>query len=660
MRLPIARPLRVALLAGTVAGSFTAAPAGAQQLGILAGGVVGSTYERYFSNVVAFGDSYADIGNLFKITGTNPATTIYPTGRFSGGTNFNDTLSGLLGVPDFNFAVGGAKTTSNVVNPFLPGFVQQVGAFALGGYRILPTDVVTLSIGGNDARQYQTGNASFGIPAGTLAGAPAAASTAAITAQSGINTLVGLGARTVVFTAGDAGTLPEVATNPTAQAIRSAFSTTYNTQMQAYLSGIAASGVRVEYVDLGAVGAAIAANPVASGITGVVCPAACVGNPQLQAQYSYYVDALHLTSAAFAWVGTYIDNRLNAPATFAAQGDLGMIATGGFVSTMFNRLDLFGADPGPSIVSAPVYAPGRVTKGPLVAAPVAPPPSSFSVYILANGGYGSRRYNGASAGYSYDSLGGTIGAEYRWGRQGIVGAAFQYSDSTSRFYTGLGKTDLQSYQFGLYGAWTQSNFFAQGVFSYGFQDYRNTRSGVLLGNLLSKPSGTSVAAGGKVGYLFDLPFSLSFFGSEARDRLGPIGGLTYASSRVNGYTENGDIGLALGVGRQRVETFTGSAGLQLRSDFTLFGFRLETFNNVTAENDFRGTGRTIQYDALSAPTIVNTYAIPNRSNRVYGKTTGGISVSLGYGVSASIATFSTFGRRGGDDYGAQGGLKYAF
>ncbi len=43
--------------------------------------------------IVAFGDSYADDGNAFQLLGIDPVTTIiYPTGRFTGGTNYVDTL----------------------------------------------------------------------------------------------------------------------------------------------------------------------------------------------------------------------------------------------------------------------------------------------------------------------------------------------------------------------------------------------------------------------------------------------------------------------------------------------------------------------------------------------------------------------------------------
>src|SRR6266478_7338273 len=69
--------------------------------------------QTVFTTIQAFGDSYADTGNLIKIIGPQ---ALYPTGRFSGGTNFVDTTSALLGIPQNNFAIGGATSgATNVV-----------------------------------------------------------------------------------------------------------------------------------------------------------------------------------------------------------------------------------------------------------------------------------------------------------------------------------------------------------------------------------------------------------------------------------------------------------------------------------------------------------------------------------------------------------------
>ena len=108
-------------------------------------------------------------GNLFKILGT-PNPVQYPTGRFSGGTNFVDTTAALLGISQNNFAIGGAQSgTTNVVGPGIPGFTQEWQGFIASGKRISSSDLVEISIGGNDARAYyQTGGTLAGVSAASL------------------------------------------------------------------------------------------------------------------------------------------------------------------------------------------------------------------------------------------------------------------------------------------------------------------------------------------------------------------------------------------------------------------------------------------------------------------------------------------------------------
>lgn len=620
----LARSLGVAALATTLA----AAPAAGAQ----------------FTSIQAFGDSYVDTGNLFPFL--PPAQqAIYPTGRFSGGTNYVDTLSFIYGLPVFNYAWGGAETGFGNVVPGAPGFAFEWLAFIGLGGRILPSDLVLLNIGGNDARAYYQGG-------GTVAGAPAAAATSAAQALTGVGALVGVGARTLVFSVGNVAALPEAATAPGDPAAGAAFSTTYNLLTQAGLGAmVAATGVRVEYVNVGLIGAEIRAFPALYGIANTgACPLACVGNPALQNQYLFYVDGIHLTSAGFAIMAEYIANRLNAPLTFAAQGDIGLTATTSFLANMFGRLDLFNARSGllaPRVMS---YAERTRHDGPLSDVPASAPPSPLSAYIAVNGGFGSRSATGVSNGYDWDSVGGTIGLEYRIGSNALVGAAFNYANPTVRQLLGAGKTDVNAYQFGLYGAWNGASLFAQAALSWGLLDYANWRPGV-VSPINSNAKGSTFAAAFKGGYLFDL---------SDRFRLGPILGLTYASARVDAYNETGDPVLTLALGRQKVETLVGSAGAQARYAFSLGARRIDSFLNLTAEEDFHGSGRSIRYSALSAPLIVNTWTIPHGSRDPYGRVALGASTDLASNIAVNFTVSRTFARKGGDDFTGQGGLRYAF
>src|SRR4029079_5122880 len=108
----------------------------------------------------------------------------------------------LLNVPIQNFAIGGAKADNSNTQAGLPGFTfevsnflgigPQVPAFPAYGPVFGPNDLVTVSIGGNDARQYQQ-------LGGSLAGAPTAAATAIANATNNLDLLVGAGAQNISF-----------------------------------------------------------------------------------------------------------------------------------------------------------------------------------------------------------------------------------------------------------------------------------------------------------------------------------------------------------------------------------------------------------------------------------------------------------------------------
>jgi outer membrane lipase/esterase len=564
-----------------------------------------------FTGIQAFGDSYADIGNIFRLAGIpNPPT--YPTGRFSGGTNFIDTTSQLLGIPQYNYALGGAMSGStNVSGAGIPGFAQEWQGFLAAGRRIAPTDILELSIGGNDARfYYQNG--------GTLAGVPAASTQSTVQTLTGINALIGAGARNIVFTAGDVSTLPE-ATGVPAAAIGSAFSQSYNSQMQVALAAIARSGVRVEYVDIAQVGDRIRLNPAAFGLSSVgACPLACIGNPALQNNYLFYFDQVHLTSHGFAILGQYIVNRLNAPLTFAPQGDLALTSASGFASTLFGRLDSFRETSAYAAMNA--YAQmnrAPYVKAPYTKAPVAVPVSPWSFYMVGNGGVSDRSATASSTGYKLDSVGGTAGVEYRISANAFIGGAFDYSNPKAKLLNNAGTTDVNSYQFGVYGAWVNANFFAQALATIGWQDYRNTRPGV-IDTIASKAEGMSFVAAGKTGYLFDV------WGGQ----VGPIGGLTYARARIDGYAETGDPVLTLAVGAQTAETLVGSIGAQFRRNYVINERTINPYLNLTLEDDLLGNSRNIQFDATSTPIIINNWSIGSNSNRVFGRIAGGVGAGI--------------------------------
>jgi phospholipase/lecithinase/hemolysin/uncharacterized protein YhjY with autotransporter beta-barrel domain len=576
---------------------------------------------QQIDRIVVFGDSYADTGNALRLAGIDPLTTqVYTTGRFSGGTNYVDTLSNLLQVPQFNFAIGGARTNNGNQTAGLPGLTFEVAQFNAGGgalgFPVVNTtltrnDLVAISIGGNDARNYQqTG--------GTVAGAPAAAALAVTSAQQNLNIVMSHGPATVSFLAGDTGLLPEIAGNPAGAQVRTAFSTAFNSGIQGVLAGYAAQGSIVHYLDLTAVLSDINANPAAYGITnGLVCPIfpnpTCVVNSN---GYLFYGDALHLTSQGFAIVGQYIATQLAAPLTLQAPSDLGLDTARQWGRTLSSRTDLYGRGGGVD---------------------------GLRFYIVGDAFSRDVPRSDESSAFNIRGTGASVGAEYGLSG-GLLGLAVNYSHPRAEFGNESSRVSGHSWQIGAYGSIDVNGLFGQAYLGYGKDHNKIHRTGVVE-DMNASPDGNHTVAGAKGGYLMPV------LGFQA----GPIVALDYARAKVDGYTENGDPALTLTVGNQSLKAFTGQLGLEARGEIS----GLHPFVELTAEHEFSGDHRLISFAQTSAPIIVNEWSVTG-DKQTYGRLAGGASADLGSGFSIDVFGSTTLGRDHGQEMGGQLGVKAHF
>lgn len=588
--------------------------------------------------IVAFGDSYADDGNLFQLLGI-PRPAVYANGRFSNGTNFVDTMSTLLAVPVDNFAIGGAFTNNGNINgPGIPGFVTEYGSFLAGGGpaafpRVTGTfdanDLVVISIGGNDARAFEKAiaNPTTAEIATRVAAAPAAAAVSVTEATTGLGALVNAGARNITFLAGDVGRLPEVVGTPIA-AIGTAFATSFNTGIQTSLAGFASQGVIVNYLDLNKIGDVVAANLSEFGlISAGACPIACVTtNPALLDQYLFYVDQVHLTSAGFAIVGRYAVRQLEAPLHFQAQTDLALHTATAFGATMLGRLDTSKARNG--------VADDR----------------RLNFYVTGSTAGRDQGSTDTSLPYDLDVFGVTAGAEFNAAPGAMLGLAVNYSTPKADFTTGSGGAEGTAWQAGLYGGWAGAGgAFVEGYAGYGWLEVENERDAV-IDRIEGEADGDAIVAGAKAGYLFGV----------SKLRVGPVVGVQYAKAEIDAYTEQGDPVLTLNVQDQDLKALTGSAGVEVRGAWTSGGLAILPYATLVAEKDFEGDSRTIRYAGTASPTIVNSFVLPDRSKDTYARFTAGADMALGGAFSLQLNAGSSFGRNGGDDFAASVGLKAGF
>ncbi|MEH1799038.1 MAG: SGNH/GDSL hydrolase family protein [Nostoc sp.] len=114
---------------------------------------------KNYDEIVVFGDSFSDTGNVFNATKEAiPPSSSYFNGRFSNGSIWVEYLASDLGInfnPKTNFAYGGATTGfENIGVESLPGLQQQINSFTSVNQSADPNSLYIVWAGTNDYLDY--------------------------------------------------------------------------------------------------------------------------------------------------------------------------------------------------------------------------------------------------------------------------------------------------------------------------------------------------------------------------------------------------------------------------------------------------------------------------------------------------------------------------
>jgi phospholipase/lecithinase/hemolysin len=279
------------------------------------------------TQIVAFGDSLTDTGNVFAATGgLAPASPPYFAGRFSNGPVWVEQLAARLGVPDpgpallggTNYAFAGAETGGGFSTPVpglnVPNIGTQIAAY-LAGNSPRPGQLFVVWGGANDFLDGQTNPA---VPVANLV--------------ADITALAQAGAKTfLVPNLPLLGTTPEGLSLPPAQrqglnALSLAFDALLGPALDQLAAGL---GITIDRLDTLSLFQAIEANPGAFGFTDVTdqaksgpvgFPGSVVPNPD---QFLFW-DPIHPTAHAHQLIGDQA-----ALAVVPEPSSLALLALGG-------------------------------------------------------------------------------------------------------------------------------------------------------------------------------------------------------------------------------------------------------------------------------------------------------------------------------------------
>lgn len=285
----------------------------------LTGGIAAAAAAPSFTDLVIFGDSLSDTGNLSIASGgfypKAGTTQPYFGGRFSDGPLWTEYLAIGLGqaadaapslIGGNNYAWAGARTGAGG-SP--PGLLDQTSLWAA----TKPADASALYVlvgGGNDMRDARTdapGTSTLEVNYRKLS-----AQSAVANLKGSLGILAAHGAKHVLVS-----NLPNLANTPEAvflgvTAASADASLQFNLLMPSLLSYGASVGLDISFLDLAGITAAVRANPAAYGITDIDHPCAgFFGTTGVSCSTSAFSDNLHPSGRA---------HQLIAGAAFAALG----------------------------------------------------------------------------------------------------------------------------------------------------------------------------------------------------------------------------------------------------------------------------------------------------------------------------------------------------
>jgi 3-phytase len=265
------------------------------------------------TQLVVFGDSLVDTGNLFAASGgTTPPSPPYFNGRFSNGPVWVERLATGLGAANpgpallggTNYAFGGATTGSQFDSGLVPNVRAQVGLY-LGGHTPQPGQLFVIEAGANDIFNGQTNPL---VPVANLA--------------AGITALADAGAREFLV-----GNVPLLGDTPFGRSLSPAdraglnvLTGAYDALLAAELDSLQASlGVTIHKLDLAGLLEEAIADPAKFGFTNVTDSALFSG--VLDGKGYLFWDTVHPTAQTGEIIAARaLDAVIPAPGTLSLLG----------------------------------------------------------------------------------------------------------------------------------------------------------------------------------------------------------------------------------------------------------------------------------------------------------------------------------------------------
>jgi outer membrane lipase/esterase len=590
-----------------------------------------------FSQVVVFGDSLSDGGNISLAT----APSIQPPLRFT--TNPGMTAAELvaagLGHPiepslagGTDFAFGGAGLVNNVAA--VPTLPQQLQTYlgATGGQA--DAHALYQVWGGANDIFYLTG---------TTTDPTALATGTATAAQTEVGLLGQLqaagGKYVVVYNLPNLGQTPAFAAQgAAAQAGGTQLAVLYNSQLSSGLTQLSGKGLNVIPVNTYALINEVIANPAAYGFSNVTVPACGLAASAVQCgpqgsglPYTYapgtdesylFADGVHPTAAAHRMLAQVVLAELAAPGQISLLGEAPLAASAAQYRAIRNEMLADGQ--------------GSDTR------------------MFASVDYGHQRFDAtdSSPKATSDNVNLTLGADVRTSDHVSVGVAFGLGQHHADFSGGGGYKlqDISGLGYAMYHA---GGGYVGGFASFGQSNFKDINRSIQIGAArrieTGKADGSHLGGGVDGGWWFKFSNGLT---------TGPFAHVEWQTVKVNGYTEDGIDSTAMWFGRQQRDALISTLGWRLQGHWQAGNLMLAPYAEIAWNHDSKADPRAI---TAGLNSMGGSFALTGYSpDKTWGNADLGLSAQLTPSVTSWIGVSGRFSDRNQKDNNVNMGVKIAF
>ena len=249
--------------------------------------------------------------------------------------------------------------------------------------------------------------------------------------------------------------------------------------------------------------------------------------------------------------------------------------------------------------------------------------SNSALWVQTTAGRTNMDDTSKAKGYDADTYGFAMGAEAKLNDSTLAGLGFAYNNTDVDGF--LRTTEVDGYTAFIYGEYNPSNWFINGIMSYTWSDYEETKN-VLGTNVVAKYDVDTLGLQAMTGYKFEY----------SKVALTPEAGLRYFRVSQDSYTD--DAGTKVAGNDENI--LTGVVGARVGTAFT-------ATPTVTVRPEFRlaMTYDLSEADNKSFITLANgaSYAVEGESLDRFGIETGlSAAVEVGDNVELSLSYEGTF------------------